>query len=136
MEPKSVSAGQVVSFKLKTKLLKDVFTNVTVVAADAAYAIASVFEDVAAIHANIISDLPEGTPRSHNEYNYIIVDLIDGTRKAVGIPWILGDVEVIQGLTVTVTLSNSSMETPEIVKRALNAYGLSDFKIDVKSTTL
>lgn len=71
--------GQVVSFKLHTKLISDIFTNVKVLGI-VGFEVASAFEDVAAVHANIYSTLPEGTPEGAEDYDYLYVETIDGQR--------------------------------------------------------
>lgn len=124
--------GQVVSFKLHTKLISDIFTNVKVLGI-VGFEVASAFEDVVAIHANIYSTLPEGTPEGAEDYDYLYVETIDGQRKAVGVPWIKDPITLIDSATIRVTLSNSSTSDVEKVRDALNAYGFIDLSIEVLS---
>ncbi len=128
----TLKSGQVVSFKLHTKLISDIFTNVKVLGA-VGFDLANNIEDVAAIHANIYSTLPEGTPESPEDYDYLIVETIDGQRKAVGGPWIKDPITVVDSATIRVTLNNATTSDVEKVRNALNAYGFIDLSIEVLS---
>ena len=113
-------------------MISDIFTNVKVLGI-VGFEVASAFEDVAAIHANIYSTLPEGTPEGAEDYDYLYVETIDGQRKAVGVPWIKDPITLIDSATIRVTLSNSSTSDVEKVRDALNAYGFIDLSIEVIS---
>ncbi|AQT28146.1 hypothetical protein pVa21_205 [Vibrio phage pVa-21] len=124
--------GQVVSFKLHTKLISDIFTNVKVLGI-VGYDVATAFEDVAAVHANIYSTLPEGTPENAEDYDYLYVETIDKQRKVVGVPWIKDPISVVDSATIRVTLNNATTSDVEKVRNALNAYGYIDLSIEVLS---
>lgn len=123
-----LTPGLVLCFELNTKFLANEYTNVKLISiCDAT--IARMYEDVDATHANIISDLPVGTPSSCDEYNFLIVKLIDGKIKAVGVPWIKDPIRIVQKGTIVVKVNNVDVNDTEVISRALNAFGYSDFEI-------
>ena len=128
----ALRSGQVVSFKLHTKLISDIFTNVKVLGS-VGFDLATLTEDVAAIHANIYSTLPEGTPENPQDYDYLIVETIDGQRKAVGAPWIKDPIPTVDSATIQVNVSNATTSDVEKIRDALNAYGYLDLEIKVIS---
>lgn len=126
----NLKPGMVLSFELQTKQLSSIYTNVTLLSiCDAS--LARLHEDVDAIHANIIATLPTGTPVSCDEYNFLIVRLIDGVVKAVGVPWIKDPIRIIERTDIVVTIKNTDVSDTEVISRALNAYGFSDFEIKI-----
>lgn len=126
----AIKAGQTVSFKLHTKLLKDEYQHV-VVKGIVGYDIAISFEDVAVHHENIYSTLPQGTPRNPQDYEYLLVKTQSGETKAVGVPWIKDPVTVIESAIIRITVNQASVGDVETIKRALNSYGFTDFNIEV-----
>lgn len=128
----SLKSGQVVSFKLNTNLIPDIFTNVKVLGV-VGFDLAINVEDVAATHANIYSTLPEGTPENPEDYDYLIVETIDGERKAVGGPWIRDPINLVDSASIRVVVNNATTADVEKVRDALNAYGYIDLSIDVIS---
>lgn len=130
----NVKAGDVISFRLKTNIISDIYTQVKVVAV-AGYELAKLYEDVDAIHASIIGSLPQDTPNSPQDYNYVIVDLIDGKRKVIGFPWIEDNIEFVNSAEIVITIPNASISMVDTVVNALNAYGISDFNTKVNTTS-
>lgn len=127
----NLEPGQVLSFELNTKLLTSDYTTVKLQSICSA-PMARRISDIDAIHANIISTLPEGTPQSPDEYNYLIVELIDGDVRAVGVPWIKDPVRVVNKTEINVTVKNVDVSDSEMIRKALNAYGYADIIIEVK----
>lgn len=123
--------GQVVSFKLHTKLIPDAYSRVKVLGI-VDYDLANLLpgEDVNAIHSNIYSTLPIGTPVNATDYDYLIVETSTGERKAVGVPWIMEPVEIIeqQGLRITIPLASNADATA--IKNALFSRGITEFTIE------
>ncbi len=125
-----IQNGQTISFKLHTKLIADIYTNVKVLGV-ISYDIAIQFEDVAAQHANIIATLPDGTPKNPQDYDYLYVETIDKQRRAVGVPWIKDPIVVVDSASIRVTVNNATTADVEKVRDALNAYGYIDLDVEL-----
>lgn len=123
-----LTPGMVLNFELNTKLLPSVYTNVRLLSICSAM-LARTYEDIDAIHANIIATLPAGTPASCDEYNFLIVKLINDEIKAVGVPWVKDPIQVVTRGDIVVTVKNVDVNDAEGISRALNAFGYSDFEI-------
>lgn len=87
-----LTPGSVVSFEVyPTSVLGNDFKNVTVKAIldseTARTAVPGGF-DAAALHANVYSSLPEGTPNNYTRYNYVKIAYPSGATAILGIPWI------------------------------------------------
>jgi len=126
-----IKTGQTITFKLATTLLKDEYQSVVVKGRAVSYEIAMNYEDVASTHENIYSTLPDGTPRYATDYEYMLVKTQAGATKAIGIPWIIDDIKVIESATIRVVVNNVSVGDTTTISKALNAYGLTDFDIEV-----
>ena len=126
----SLKPGQVLSFELNTNLLASEYRNV-VLEAIITYRQARKIEDVDATHANIIGSLPEGTPKSAREYNYLHIVMPSGEERAVGIPWIKYPINVISTQIIDVRVRGMAVDDAAIVAKALRAYGFDDFEIKV-----
>lgn len=124
-----INTGQIVTFKLFTKYIPDVYKNVKVLGI-MSFEIASQFTDVSAIHANIISTLPEGTPKNAEDYQYLYVELIDGTRQCVGETWIADNITVVSAITIHVKIHDGSTGDLPTLRKALNGYGFTNFEIE------
>lgn len=123
--------GQVVSFKLHTKLMPDVYSRVTVMGiVEHGLTAALTGDDVSAIHSNIHSTLPEGTPVNAMDYDYLIVQTESGERKAIGVPWIMEPVEIIEQQGLRVTVPDASIADGEAIKDALLSRGITSFTIE------
>lgn len=63
--------------------------------------------DVYSLHAQVSRLLPEGSiAENADNYDYLVVELMDGTTRVVGLPWILPDsirVHVSQKVAFVVT---------------------------------
>lgn len=124
--------GQVVTFKLNTKLLPDIYSKVTVLGTvDYELAIATSGDDLTAIHSNIYSTLPEGTPANPRDYDYLIVRTAAGERKAVGLPWIMEPITVIEQKGLRITIPNASSSDITLISKDLQSRGITEFDIEV-----
>lgn len=126
----ALNPGQVLSFELETNLLASEYRNV-ILEGTITYRQARKIEDVDATHANIIGSLPEGTPKSAREYNYLHIIMPNGEERAIGIPWIKDPVNVISTQIIDARIRGMSLDDAEIVAKALRAYGFEDFEIKV-----
>jgi hypothetical protein len=123
--------GQTVTFKLHTKLLPDIYSRVTVLGVVAhSLAAAMSGDDVDAIHSNIYSTLPSGTPKNATDYDYLIVRTATGERKAVGVPWIIEPVTVVDQQGLRIIIPKASSADAEMIVRDLNSRGITDFSIE------
>lgn len=127
----SLKNGQTVTFKLHTKLLPDIYSRVQVLGiVNHTLASATSTDDINAIHNNIYSTLPIGTPVNAMDYDYLIVQTDAGERKAVGIPWIMEPVEIVDRQGIRITIPAASTSDVDKIKNALLARGFVDFTIE------
>ncbi len=129
----NLSPGQYLTFKLNTTLITSDYTNVKLLGV-IGYDIAQAVTDVTAIHANIYSSLPAGTPRSPDQLTYLYVQMQDGSKRAVSTAWILEPISIIQQAIHVVTIPGLSVaEGAGLIKSALNAYGITDYTVTVST---
>lgn len=83
------------------------------------------YADVAAMHANVYGSLPEqSAPNDFRKYYYVIVLQPNGTRLAIGLPWIdVGSVELKERNRVRVTIEDVGPDDLPSIKRMLSANG-------------
>lgn len=95
---------------------------------------ASLFNDVAALHTNVYSSLPEGTVQDdYRAYSYLIFKTTNGSKVAYGLPWIDGDsVEVIGIKSAFITIPNVGADDVENIRKALIAIGKIPSNIELK----
>ena len=85
------------------------------------------------LHQQVFPLLPQGSaPNDADSYNFVIVEMQNGTKMAIGIPWInLGTLQVHRQSTATLVLGDMTTEKLQVVREALVANN-----IDIVSVTL
>lgn len=75
------------------------------------------------LHQQVFPLLPKGSaPNNADEYSFLMVEMQNGTKMAVGIPWIdLNTLQIHVSNKATLILSNISAEKLQIVREALSA---------------
>lgn len=80
-------------------------------------------------HQQVYATLPKGSaPNDADQYNFIIVEMQNGQKQAIGVPWI--NIDTIQIFTenkVRLVLSNVPPEMFETLRAAMSA---NDFRIE------
>ena len=113
-----------VSFDVFPTTLGDNFKNCKVLGILDAQDTREMNFDPAAQHRNFYGTLPPGTPNDAFAYKYLRVQLMNGQRVFVGIPWIRQETLKVTGaLTLKITIDNVSLEDREIVIKALAGNG-------------
>lgn len=86
------------------------------------------------LHQQVFPLLPRGTaPNSADEYNFIIVEMQNGTKMAIGVPWInLNTLQIHRQSISTVVLADMTTEKVQIVREALAANGIEVVSISLK----
>lgn len=131
----ALSPGQVISFDLNTTLISGGYRGVKLIA-NIMYDLAVEYTDVDSKHANIYDTLPEGTPRSAKDFNYLLIEN-NGRREAVGIPWIKDPVTVIDSTVFDVQITGLNLnEGVRLITEALQSRGISDFTIAVNGSKI
>ncbi len=133
-DPEDLKPGQVINFQLDTDVIKNQFDSCKVMSI--ANLEMALKEDggVKSTHASIYDTLPDGTPKNPEDFNYLIVELIDGTIKAFGIPWIKSPVTVVTSSVVEVVVNSAGASDVARITKALNVYGYSAITVSVVTT--
>jgi hypothetical protein len=80
------------------------FKNVTVQAV-LDYDSATNFGDIDALHVNVFSYLPMGTPNRPQDFDYLLLKTEGGDTTVIGIPWIIEEtIELVQSLKANVVI--------------------------------
>lgn len=117
--------GNKVSFELWPATIIGTRFNNAVVKGTFTYDVASSFTDVAAQHANVFSTLPNGTPNDPAQYEYVMVQLENGQKEVLGIPWIKeSTIELQTTNSLLVTFTNI---TPLDLSRLKNVHAANGF---------
>lgn len=82
------------------------------------------------LHAALFRYLPKGTPNDPTAYDYYQLKTADGQTIVIGEPWIKADsVELIDGVTYMVKVTNQSSGDYNRLRNALLASGFNSFEI-------
>lgn len=82
--------------------------------------------DTVAQHALVYPRLPVGTPNDPSMYTYVKLRLPSGKIQILGRPWIVeSSIEVVELGTITVKISNVSINDQAKIQQALAANGYS-----------
>lgn len=121
--------GTLVNFNTKSSIFKTEYKAVMVEAVASA-AIASAVADVKALHLQIKPYIP-GLPNLYTDYGYVIITLENGTKEALGLPWIIeNSITVSSKANYQLILDGVEPEQVEIIRTALVNRG-----IDIRSFT-
>lgn len=132
--PSSLTPGQVVNFQLDTDVIKNQFNSCKVLSIANLQMAVLVDGAIHSTHASIIDTLPDGTPKNPEDFNYLIVELQDGSRRAFGMPWIKSPVTVVSSSQIAITVRNAGVDDVERIVKSLNVYGYTDIDVSVVST--
>lgn len=120
--------GDTVSFELRVgAILAQVFDNVVVEGVIPASLCDTVGLDAYATHAQVYPLLPKGIVENNAEsYQYLVLKGTDGTRRAIGIPWINPEtIKVHKTQVATFIVPNIAQEDVERIRDVINRYGYS-----------
>lgn len=94
---------------------------------------ASQYIDPASYHANVFGALPENSaPDDYRRYYYLLILQPNGTRTALGLPWIDGTtVELKERNTITIRVDDVGPDDIEKLKMALSANGYKAVTIEI-----
>ncbi len=95
---------------------------------------ARLFIDTQAVHANVYSTLPSGTPNDPTKYKYLKFRLADGSVLVIGEPLIIDNTIVRHtSSTLVITIPDINPVTDyELVKQLLLSGGYTKFNIDIQ----
>lgn len=108
------------------------FTDYTVVASDTSHAVASQFDDVYATHANIVGQLPAGTPMEASSLTYVLVRKGNGPILPIALEWIIPESIRLRGSSkIVVTIRNTGEGGSDRIRRLLASDGFDIESIDL-----
>lgn len=88
------------------------------------WSMAQSYIDVASMHANVYGTLPSGTINDFKSYPYVIVELSNGERTALGLPWIdSASIQLFERNTIYATIEDVGPEDVDKINRVLSSNG-------------
>jgi len=89
--------------------------------------------DTAAVHAQVYSSLPTGTPNDHRQYQYLKLTHPNGAVQCIGIPWIkLDTVAVVLSTAISIRVLQAVPGDVEKLRQVLAYAGFNHFEIKVE----
>lgn len=129
----ALKPGQVVSFKLTTKLLADQYSHAHF-GGMVDYNVAIAMDPtVDTNHARVYSTLPPGTPERPQDFPYVLVTLPEtNERKAVGVPWIDdATVRVVESTSIRIIVEDAGGSDIQTITNAIIARGYKVKSVEV-----
>lgn len=92
------------------------------------------YGDVAALHANVFGSIPENTaPNDFRQYYYLVVLQPNGTRLAIGLPWIdANSIELKTRNRIRVVIEDVGVDDMPAVRRMLAANGFNSSEVTLE----
>ncbi len=90
---------------------------------------ANQIEDVTAIHAQIFSLLPPGTPRKASELIYVKIATSTGEVRVIAMDWISEQPELVVSTTANVVIANMNLSDLDLLRQVLVSNGFRDITI-------
>lgn len=92
--------------------------------------------DIPALHAQVYSYLPSGTPDDPSQYDYVKLRTASGSTVILGIAWIkLDSVAEVDSVSLVVTIDNVSSSDVDRVRAALSQNNFTAKSIKVVTST-
>lgn len=93
--------------------------------------------DAPAMHAQVFSYLPSGTPNDPSQYDYVKLKTAAGAITYLGIAWInLASVVQVDSVTIVVTIGNVTSASTSLVRQALVQNGFNNLSMTVNGTSV
>ncbi len=114
----NLKAGNNVIFNVKTTVIKSSFIGVTVEGTVTA-AIAQQIADVKSLHLQVKPYI-QGLPSNYDDYSYVIVQMPNGKREVIGLPWIVEtSIQIYSKRSYQLILDEIEPEQIEIIRNTL-----------------
>ncbi len=114
----NLKAGNNVIFNVKTTVIKSSFIGVTVEGTVTA-AIAQQIADVKSLHLQVKPYI-QGLPSNYDDYSYVIVQMPNGKREVIGLPWIVEtSIQISSKRSYQLILDEIEPEQIEIIRNTL-----------------
>ena len=137
LTPQNFTIGDVISFQLyPSAILGTGFQNVKLLAILDMNTLPLLGYDPQALHANVYSTLPQGTPNDPSQYSYLKLLLQNGQTTVIGIPWIIdSSLQVSSTSSIQFTVNNVSPSDQNTILQALAAAGYTAVNMKVVTQT-
>lgn len=88
-----------------------------------------------ALHQQVYPILPRGSvPNNADEYDFLLIEMQNGTKMAIGKPWIdINTLQIHVQNKATLILTNISAEKLQIVREALSANDVQIVSLEITS---
>ena len=120
--------GDIVTFKVfPAEIIGNDFQHVKVIGVVNAQVAESLGLNAYTLHQQVYPILPRGSaPNDADSYNFLLVEMQNGSKMAIGVPWIdLNTLQIHVSSTATLVLNDITPEKIQIVREALSANGIS-----------
>ena len=138
---KDIAMGDKLTFNLYGNSDISSVDNAKVVATSISYELLTSPVVAATRHSAIFADIPnnENLQNDYRSYPYLVVELDDGSRYEIGIPWVITEsLLIIPAETLLITIKGKGVFTETdkgAILEALKAYGYSDISMQVVTNT-
>lgn len=120
--------GDIVTFTVfPAEIIGNDFQHVKVIGVINAQVAESLGLNAYTLHQQVYPILPRGSaPNDADSYNFLLVEMQNGSKMAIGVPWIdLNTLQIHVSSTATLVLNDITPEKIQIVREALSANGIS-----------
>lgn len=120
--------GDIVTFTVfPAEIIGNDFQHVKVIGVVNAQVAESLGLNAYTLHQQVYPILPRGSaPNDADSYNFLLVEMQNGSKMAIGVPWIdLNTLQIHVSSTATLVLNDITPEKIQIVREALSANGIS-----------
>lgn len=87
-------------------------------------------QDIGAIHAQVLSELPEGTPSNPESLLYLKLKTSAGAEVVIAVDWLSAAPTVVGGTTYVITITGSSPNKLSLISATLRAAGERSFTVE------
>lgn len=128
--------GDLVTFTVyPAQIIGNDFQYVKVIGIVNAQVAESLGLNVYTLHQQVYPILPRGSvPNNADEYDFLLIEMQNGTKMAIGKPWIdINTLQIHVQNKATLILTNISAEKLQIVREALSANDVQIVSLEITS---
>lgn len=90
------------------------------------------YADIEALHVNVYSYLPQGTPNRPQDFDYLLLRTESGDMTVVGVPWIIDEtVELVESLKIQAIIDGVGTADLERIRACLTQNGYNNIDLQI-----